>query len=140
MTYATPQNMIDRFGETEVIALTDRSGIGLVDVDVLAVALAVADDEINPYLAPRYQLPLVTVPKIISGYACDITRYRLCGAVVNMTDDISDRYKHALRFFEHVARGTIGLGLDAANSTAPSANTVKFSEPTGRVFSRDRRG
>lgn len=140
MSYATKASMIARFGEAEVIALTDRSNLGVIDDAILTGALAEADAEIEPYLAPRHKLPLASVPKILAGFAADITRYRLCGADVTETDDIRNRYKDAIRFFEHVASGKIGLGLDAANNAAPPANTVQFSPPGGRVFDRSARG
>jgi phage gp36-like protein len=140
MSYASKANMIVRFGEGEVIALTDRANLGTIDDAVLAGALAEADAEIDPYLAPRHKLPLASVPKILSGYACDIARYRLCGADVTETDSVRNRYKDAVRFLESVAAGRIGLGLDAANNVAPPANTVQFSAPGGRVFDRSARG
>lgn len=140
MPYASQSDMIARFGEREVIALTDRDNLGMIDAAVLAGALAEADAEIDPYLAPRHRLPLASVPKIVTGFACDIARYRLCGASVTLTDDIRDRYRDAIRFFEQVAKGVIGLGLDAANNPAQPANTVRFSAPSGRVFGRGNRG
>lgn len=140
MSYAAKANMIARFGEDEVIALTDRANVGTIDDAVLASALAEADAEIEPYLAPRHKLPLASVPKILTGYACDIARYRLCGSSVTETDAIRNRYKDAVRFLESVAAGKIGLGLDAANNVAPPANTVQFSAPGARVFDRSTRG
>lgn len=140
MSYATKTNMLARFGEPEVIALTDRTNLGVVDDTVLAGALAEADAEIDPYLAPRHVLPLASVPKILTGFACDIARYRLCGAGVTETDEIRNRYKDAIRFLEQAAAGKIGLGLDAANNVAAPANTVQFSAPGGRVFDRGARG
>lgn len=140
MSYATKTNMLARFGEPEVIALTDRANLGVVDDTVLAGALAEADAEIDPYLAPRHVLPLASVPKILTGFACDIARYRLCGAGVTETDEIRNRYKDAIRFLEQAAAGKIGLGLDAANNVAAPANTVQFSAPGGRVFDRGARG
>lgn len=140
MSYASKANMIARFGEDEVIALTDRTNIGVVNDAVLESALAEADAEIDPYLAPRHKLPLASVPKILTGYACDIARYRLCGAGVTETDSVRNRYKDAVRFLESVAAGRIGLGLDAANNVAPPANTVQFSAPGSRVFDRGSRG
>lgn len=140
MSYATKANMLARFGEPEVIALTDRANLGVVDDTVLAGALAEADAEIDPYLAPRHVLPLASVPKILTGFACDIARYRLCGAGVTETDEIRNRYKDAIRFLEQAAAGKIGLGLDAANNIAKPANTVQFSAPGGRVFDRGARG
>lgn len=140
MPYATKANMIARFGEPEVIALTDRTGsLDAVDDAVLASALAEADAEIDPYLAPRHTLPLSSVPEILAGFACDIARYRLSGSVVTETETVRNRYKDAIKFLELVASGKIGLGLDAANNVAAPANTVQFSAPNGRAFDRANR-
>ncbi|MBA4382760.1 MAG: DUF1320 domain-containing protein [Sideroxydans sp.] len=140
MTFASKANMIARFGEPEVIALTDRQNLGVVDDAVLDGALAEADAEIEPYLAPRHKLPLANVPKILTGFACDIARYRLCGAGVTETDEVRNRYKDAIKFMDSVASGKLGLGLDAANNVAAPTNTVQFSAPGGRVFDRGARG
>lgn len=139
--YAAKANMIARFGEPEVIALTDRSNVGAIDDVVLDGALAEADAEIEPYLAPRHTLPLTSVPKILTGFACDIARYRLCGSGgVTETDEIRARYKDAVKFLENVAGGKIGLGLDVANHVVQPANTVQFSAATSHVFGRSERG
>lgn len=140
MSYATQANMIARFGEDEVLALTDRASSGVIDGLVLTDALAEADAEIDPYLAPRHVLPLASTPRILSGFACDIARYRLCGAGVSETDEVRNRYKDAIKFLEKIARGEIGLGMDAANHVAQPTNTVQFATPTGRVFDRAARG
>lgn len=126
MAYATQQNMLDRFGERELIALTDRDNTGVVDVVVLAQGLKSADDEINPYLAARYTLPPASVPAIVSSFACDIARYRLCGAEVIETEEIRNRYKDAIKFFEKVSKGEISLGLDALNQTVSSNGSVRI--------------
>jgi len=136
MPYATKANMIARFGEDEVIALTDRSDIGAVDDTVLAGALAEADAEIEPYLASRYSLPLTNVPKVLAGFACDIARYRLCGAGVTETDEVRNRYKDAIRFLENVMNGKIALGLDAVGVAPAAPATVQVSAPA-RVFDSD---
>lgn len=138
--YATQQQMITRFGEREVLDLTDRLRAGVIDTQVLESALAEADAEIDPYLAPRHTLPLAIIPRVLSGFACDIARYRLCGAGVTETEEVRLRYKDAVRFLEKVARGELGLGLDAANHIAKPANTVQFSMPGSRVFDRSSRG
>lgn len=138
--YASKADMIRRFGQHEVIVLTDREGLGVIDDVLLDGALVEADAEIDPYLAPRHQLPLSRVPKILAGFACDIARYRLCGAGVTETEEVRNRYKDAVRFLENVAAGKIGLGLDATNNVAPPANTVQFSTSVSRVFDRSTRG
>lgn len=138
MPYATKQNMIDRFNEREVIALTDRIDAGVVDDAVLNAALADADAEINPYLEGRVALPLTTVPVILRGYACDIARYRLTGSGVMETDIIRKRYDDAIAFLKAFAAGKVSLGLDNLNqqAPAPSGGAVKFSN-AGTIFSRE---
>jgi phage gp36-like protein len=100
MTYAVKNDMIARFGEREVVALTDRDETGVVDDAVLTQGLVTADAEINAYLAGRVALPLATPPLILIGYACDIARYRLTGANVIETDVIGRRYKDAIDFLK----------------------------------------
>jgi phage gp36-like protein len=140
MSYANIDNMIARFGADEVVKLTDRNFTGVIDAGVLAGALAEADAEIDPYLAPHYLLPLASVPRILTGYACDIARYRLCGAGVTETEQVRNRYTDAVKFLTAVAHGKLGLGLDFANHAAQPANTVQFSMPGNRVFDRGSRG
>ena len=140
MSYATTSDMISRFGEDEVVKLSDRKFTGVIDIDVLNGALAEADAEIDPYLAPHYLLPLATIPRILTGYACDIARYRLCGAGITETEQIRTRYADAVKFLTAVAHGKLSLGLDTANHTAQTANTVQFATTTGRVFDRSSRG
>ncbi len=134
MSYATKASMISRIGENEIIALTDRSNAGVVDDAVLAAALAETDAEIDPYLMSRYSLPLASVPKVITGFACDITRYRLTGANVSETEIVRLRYKDAIKFLESVASGKISLGLDALGGAPVEHGSVQVSAPN-RVFS-----
>ena len=137
MTYAVKQDMIARFGEREVVALTDRDEAGVVDDAVLTQGLVTADAEINAYLAGRVALPLATPPLILIGYACDIARYRLTGANVIETDVIGRRYKDAIDFLKLFADGKVQLGVDATNTppAAPATPAVQFAT-SGTVFSR----
>lgn len=134
--YATRDDMVSRFGEKEVIALSDRDYAGQVDEAVLGAALAAAGVEIDGYLGGRYALPLATPPKILTGYACDIARYRLCGSGTQLTEDIRDRYRDAVRFLELAAAGKVTLGGMPGGGPAPVDHTVQFATGT-RVFARD---
>lgn len=127
MAYASRADMEARFGEREVIALTDRQGAGAVNEAVLTEALEAADDEINGYLRGRYGLPLPTVPRLLSRVACDIARYRLCGTEVTETEPARNRYKDAVKLLESIAAGKISLGLDDAGSLAPEPSGVGIS-------------
>lgn len=131
--YAQRADMIARFGESEVVLLTDRARNGQIDDAVLAAALQTATDEVDVYLSGRYPLPLPTAPRILIGVACDIARYRLVGNEVNETDPIRQRYHDAVRLLENLATGKVKLGLPAS-STPPVIGGVKVSGGT-RTFS-----
>jgi len=121
MAYATTEDMTARFGQQEVIALTDRAAAGVIDETVLAQALAEATAEIEGYLTARYALPLASVPRLVVGICCDIARYRLSGASVLETDPTRNRYRDAVRLLEQIGAGKVSLGLSPAGQPAPTA-------------------
>ena len=69
MPYATQADMIERFGEREVIALADRDMNGVIDAAVVSSAIALAGHEIEGYLSGRFTLPLSTVPPLLIGFS-----------------------------------------------------------------------
>ncbi|HJW81951.1 MAG TPA: DUF1320 domain-containing protein, partial [Acidiferrobacterales bacterium] len=107
MPYVTQQKLIDRFGETEMIQLTDRNNAGTVDAAVLDQAIADAGAEIDGYLAGRYQLPLAVTPSILVLYAGDIARYRLYDD--GATEEVRKRYEDAIKFLRLAAEGKVRL-------------------------------
>lgn len=133
MPYTTQQNLVDRFGEAEMIQLTDRENTGSIDADVLTQAIADADAEIDGYLAGRYQLPIAVVPGILTIYAGDIARYRLYDD--GATDEIRRRYEDAMKFLRLVSEGKVRLGAD---EPAPAGGAQM--ESGGRIFGRDQGG
>lgn len=132
MTYATQQDMIDRFGEQELIELTDRANLGAIDATVLAKALDDADAEINAYLASRYTLPLASVPPVLTRFAADVARYQLYDT--RATEQVKARYDAAIKFFRSVSTGAVSLGLDPASQPVVGAGSVQAVAPA-RVFS-----
>ena len=109
MIYATAADMISAFGEAEVIACTDRAGIGEMDGEVLDAALVSASSEADSYLARRYELPPAAVPAALVSAVCDIARYRLSGGPVLETDPVKERYKLAIEWLRRVADGAVTL-------------------------------
>lgn len=136
MTYATQQNLIDRFGERELIELTDRSdpSTGAIDATVVAKALADADAEIDGYLSSRYQLPLSPVPAKLERVAGDIARYYLYEDRV--TDQVRARFSDAQQWLRDVASGKVSLGATSGGVAPTPADTVQF-EPGQKVFARE---
>lgn len=133
MAYATAADMIAQLGEREVIALTDRDNLGVVDATVLSDALDKASAEIDGYLAAGgYQVPLASPPPILAIYCCDIGRYRLVGAAAVETETARNRYKDAIKFLESVRDGRLKLGGSIA---APGGSVSVVGG--GRIFTSE---
>ncbi len=135
--YATQGDMEDRFGQAELLKLTDRSDppSGQIDADVVARALSDADAEINGYLASRYTLPLATVPAVLARISCDLARYYLYDDWTN--EAVRARYEDSVRLLKGIAEGKVALGIDPATQSPVTPSGAASSISTGRVFSRD---
>lgn len=128
MTYATQQNMIDRFGSQELIELTDRSNLGAIDATVLGQALADANNEVDSYLSSVCTLPLISVPPRLIKLAADIARYELYGA--SCTPQVLQRYTDAISFLKLLVAGTVSLGLDPVNQPLTEIGGVGMTAKT----------
>jgi len=133
MPYCTKQDLIDRFGEQEIIDITDHDNLGVVDEDVLAQAIKDACAEMDGYLSTRYKLPLVEQPQVLKPLACNITRYLLHDE--QATELVVKRYDAAIKSLVNISKGIISLGLTDSGSTAQS-NDFATVESAGSVFSR----
>ena len=134
--YATQQDMINRFGEEELILVTDRDGSANAIVDaVLDQALLDASAEIDGYLGGRYKLPLLTVPAVLTRICCDIARYLLNDE--RATEQLQARYQDSIKFLRSLGKGELSLGLPDEGETGPSQNLAEIHSD-GHVFRRDR--
>jgi phage gp36-like protein len=131
MPYASQQALIDRFGESELIRLSDHDGTGAINASVVEGKLADADAEIDGYLSGRYTLPLTNVPEALRRIACDIARYHLYDDRV--TEAVQKRYDDAIRFLRMVAKGEVQLGVDLGGNTPQTGAAPEFYE-SHRVF------
>lgn len=136
MSYCTQQDLIDRFGEAELIELTDEHGTEEIDATKLARAIADADGIIDGHLAGRYTLPLAEVPKVLNRYACDLVRYDLYD---HPTDKVKDANDKAMRYLEKAASGAVSLGINTDGSQPQTSNGAQVSSG-GNVFSRSDKG
>lgn len=138
MSYAVQADMVSRFGNDEVVALTDRDQAGVIDATVLSNALDAAAAQIDTYLSGRYALPLQIVPRYLVTVCCDIARYQLCVGSTRGTEEIETRYKDAVRFLELAASGKVTLGVTPVGQVQ-SSNTIEFNSGT-KIFGRRDRG
>lgn len=134
MTYATQQDLIDRFSQAELAQLTDPAAGATIDPAPVARALADADAEVDSYLGARYSLPLASLPTVLVRVAADIARYRLWDQAA--PDLVKDRYREAVKLLQGLARGETVLAGAQALAPAAGAITVTVSARS-RQFSDD---
>lgn len=135
MAYATLNDMIARFGEEQLVQLTDRNDSGLIDTGIIDQAIADACALIDGYLSGRYPAPLSPTPAILVGYACDLARYNLFpDANLDDVNTVRVRQKDAIRFLEMVGQGKLSLGM----TPVATASLPQFSA-SQKVFSRSER-
>lgn len=133
MRYAEASDLILRYGEQELLRLTDLTGSGVVDTATCNVALDDASALIDGYLAGRYPLPLLHVPTALVPICCDIARHRLYGD--QAPEQIAKRNEAALAFLKSVGKGELALGLASDGESLESQNLAQLTSD-GRVFSR----
>jgi phage gp36-like protein len=134
MAYCTLQDLRDRYGDEELIQLTDRANLGTIDEAVVNRAIADAEGEIDGYIGGRFVAPLDPVTKSLTRVACDITRYYLYDDAA--TETVSKRYDDAVKFIKAIGKGEISLGVDA-NGAAQESESLATMESGGNVFNRN---
>jgi phage gp36-like protein len=135
MSYCTLQSLLNRFGQLELVQLTNRDDptATTVNATVLNAAIAAAGARINRYIT-QY-LPLTNVPEDFEQIACDITHYFLFHPLV--PEHIQTVYEDAIKYLEKVASGKIPIAPDASGTVdEPADATVSFSSGPS-AFSRD---
>lgn len=120
--------MIDRFGNNELVELTDRSQLGEIDTAVLDAAIADATADIDMYLAMRYTLPLSTVPDVLTNLCCNIARYHLHD--IGAPEHVKDKYDATIKLLRRIANGEIDLDV---GETSAGAGDVAY-ETGSKVF------
>ena len=134
MPYCTTQDMIERFGEQELIQLTDRTGTGSIDSGVLDQAITDADQQIDRKLRGRYAVPIQPVPVELTPIACDITRYLLYRH--KPPEEVRDRFEAALRELRDYATGVNVLDVAGTNASTSGSAGISVQAPAP-VFTDD---
>lgn len=121
MGYVTKADMIARYGEEELIRLTDRTGAGVIDDDVLNAAIADVDAEVDSHLQGRYTLPLAEVPSVLTRAAATIAFAEL--HTLETPPALPDRVKWARGLLKQIGAGEIRLGDANGDGAAPAVTT-----------------
>lgn len=117
-TYCTQADLVARFGESELIANSDRADAGTVDAAVVAGAIGKASDLIDGYIGARYALPLASVPSLLKGFCEDLARHFLY--TVERPKNVDDARDAAIAYLKDVAAGRASLGAAVPPAPAPA--------------------
>jgi phage gp36-like protein len=137
MPYSTVTDLLSRVNEATLVQLTDTANTGAVDAALAQNAIADADALINSLIAPVYQVPLASVPRVITDHSASIAVYKL--HLFRSVDPgvWKDAYQNAVAFLHAVAEGKVTLEGNTVEPP-PSANLSNALEFTAepRNFSR----
>ncbi len=103
--YATRADMEVRFGVNEISNLKAMQTVE----NAIEQALQDAAEEIDSYVAVKYQLPLPEVPSTLKRIACNIARFRLY--FQRPTEEVENRYKAEIDFLKRIADGKATLNI-----------------------------
>lgn len=136
MPYCTPQEMVEAFGEAELIQLTNAEGDAF-DPAVAQRAIDAAQAEIDAYLASRYKVPFADPPLLLKDLSLNIARQKLYGGrVAEAVEVVRNNYKDAVAMLRDISCGKANLGPDSLGGPAPLGETVQMTSGSGTVFNR----
>lgn len=138
MTYAVSQDLVDRFGSTELEQLTDRTNVppSTIDAVVVSRALVDADGVIDGYIGKQYALPLNVVPPVLVKVAADLARYFLHGEAADKDSIVTRNYNNAIAWLKDVAKGLVSID-DGGQVPDQAGGGAIRANPSTRVFRRD---
>lgn len=136
--YITKTDILSQLQESYLIQLTDDANAGVVDDAKVNAAISHAEGEVDGYLSVRYDTPVSPVPQAVVAFVVDIAIYRLYARRTGAPDDVLQRYKDAVAFFDRCSRGVVSLGVKTIIPDNSGGSVDIKSNP--RVFTRDSMG
>ncbi len=132
MPYCTQTDLVDRYGQALIVALTDRgaTATGTIDSDVVDRAIGDAGNLIDGYVGKRYALPVTPAQPLLATLALQIAVYVL--HVSAPDPKIVEDYKEALRQLQAISNGTLVLtaaGVEAAGTGGSGARITDRARP-----------
>lgn len=127
--YVQVADLVARFGEEEILQLTDRTNNDQIDEAVAEAALNEAEAETEGYLRGRYTLPLQTAPRQVTDVILRLARAHLDP---NPPDVVMQRAREARDTLKAISAGRVQLDIAGETVTAPS---LPASAPATSRFS-----
>src|SRR6202451_3646989 len=137
MSYATPQDMINRYPNRDLVQLTNEAPTATtINTAPITQALGDASAEIDGYIEGRFTLPLTDPPAVLNRLATDIAMYRMQALrPLHDLEDARKRYEDAVAMLKQVAAGELTLVLSADGQEPPTAKDEENVQGPNRVFS-----
>ncbi len=142
MSYITNNDIELRLGTARYVQLSDDTGSGSADVNIVAELRDGAEGEVNSYLARRYAVPIdltthLPVSPLLKSITLDIVEYRLHARRREIPDDVVAKRTAATVWLQKVARGDVSLPsvTPIAENTATGIRATTIGNE--RVLSRD---
>ena len=135
MSYSTQDDILKQMDEATLIQLTDDAGSGSVDADVVARAIADADEEIDSALAVKYSLPFSETPPLVRKMSVDLA---ICNLYSRRDDTMPEqrekRCEEARSLLDKLAAGKRTLDVPEPSTDADFGVGVSTNKDD-RVFS-----
>ena len=130
--YATVEGMKRKFGESELIQLTETEPpyLDAINMDKLNAAMQEANSEIDAYVGSRYPLPVQLIPPFLTEIGCNLARYYAVTGDLSENDPINNRYESSIKTLTKISKGELTLGSSPAGESKPvqtSSNNVQFA-------------
>ena len=143
MSYATIDDIKNRYGEDFLYTIADRNNDDALDIIAVENALSDASGLLDSYLSTRYSLPFKHIPSLLKRICVDVAVYWLAEDGSGTTEEKRQRYNDAVQWLEGIARGETDLGItdshadvNTSEGAVPSDGVSIESNP--RLFSRDK--
>jgi phage gp36-like protein len=140
--YITNADIETRLGPALYVQLTDDSGAGVANEDVVNEARLAAEGEVDAYLAARYQVPIdiavhPQVAGVLVGIALDLAEYRLRARRPPIPADAGAKHGAAIEWLRRVARGEVELPAAEALASNPATAPHVLTTGEKRVLTRE---
>ena len=136
--YVIQTEIEDKITQARLIELTDDNDVEIVDTVKMNKAITDAEGEADAYLAKQYSVPITSPPAIVKAMCLDIVIYNLYARREGATEDVKDRHKNALKFFDKASRNEIALGINTLPVDSPNEGGPKSSKTNDdRIFTED---
>lgn len=128
MNYATVNDLVERFGEDEMIQNSPDETGEAIDAERVDTAIGDASRTIDSFLRMRRSVPVDPVPSVLIGACADIARFLLHDD--HAPEAVKDRYKATIQWLKDIAAGKASLGEEDTTITG-SGRVVRRAGKSG---------